>query len=96
MSIKNGSAVYPLQKFMDVTGKYLNNGCGSSLTVSEFAYNFIWSHKFEAEVTSQGWIGISLKVSKGYTNNMALVVWIISPSALSIDKFHQVERVNLS
>ena len=80
---------------MDVTDKYLNNGCGSCLNVHDFTYNFLWSHKFEAEITSQGWIGISFKVSTAYTTNMALVVWVISPAAISIDKFHQVERINL-
>ena len=81
---------------MDVTDKYLNNGCGSSLNINDFSYNFVWSHKFEAEITPQGWIGISFKVHTAYTTNMALVVWVISQAAVTIDKFHQVERINIS
>ena len=81
---------------MDVTDKFQNNSCGSGISVSDFTnYNFIWAHKFEAEVTSQGWIGINLKLTCAYNVNMCLLVWIISPAALSLDKFHQVERLNL-
>ena len=83
-------------KFMDVTDKYYNNSCGSGLKYQEFTnYNFIWAHKFEAETTAQGWLGINLKLSHPYVKNMCLVTWIISPTAVSLDKFHQIERLNL-
>ena len=96
IQVSGGSGVFPLLKFMDVTDKYYNNGCGSGMTISEFSsYNYIWSHKFEAETTSQGWLGINLKLTEAYTKNMSLVTWIISPTAVSLDKFHQVERLNL-
>ena len=45
---------------------------------------WIWSHKFEAEMTSQGWIGINLKLSTEFTAEKSMVVWIISPDALTI------------
>ena len=54
-----------------------------------------WAHKFESEMTSQGWIGINLKLAKEYTEQMSLVVWIVSPNALTIDKYHQIEKNNL-
>ena len=96
IQVTEGSGVFPLMKFMDVTDKYYNNNCGSGLTISEFSnYNYIWAHKFEAEVTSQGWIGINMKLSAAATKNLCLVAWIISPSAISLDKFNQIERINL-
>ena len=81
---------------MDVTDKYYNNSCGSGMKISEFSrYNYIWSDKFEAETTAQGWLGINFKLAVPYTRNMSLVTWIISPAAVSLDKFHQIERLNL-
>ena len=98
LTIKNGSSVFPLQKFMDATKRTSNITCGKFLTPNEFRFNWIWAHHFEAEQTSQGWAGINFKLSKAFeeTNgSMSLVVWIISPAALKIDKFHQVEKLNL-
>ena len=46
-------------------------------------------------MTSQGWIGINLKLSTEFTAQMSMVIWIISPNALTIDKYHQIERINL-
>ena len=56
--------------------------------------NFM-SHKFEAEMTSQGWIGVNLKLKEEYTVPMSMVIWIVSPNALTIDKYHQIEKINL-
>ena len=97
VSIKNNSAVYPFHKFIDDTGRLYNADCGGTLLLSEFEFNFIWSHKFEASVSPNGWIGLSLKTSEEFeeTEPMCLVVWIISKAALSIDKFHQIEKINV-
>ena len=95
MIVKHGSAVKPLQKFLDSTDRYYNVGSGESLSLVDFEYNWIWSHKFEAEVTSQGWIGINMKLSSAFLESMSLVVWIISPECISIDKFHKIEKLNL-
>ena len=58
-------------------------------------FMWIWSHKFEAEMTSQGWIGMNLKLSEAFTEQMSMVIWIVSPNALTIDKYHQIEKINL-
>ena len=63
ITIKNNSPVYPFHKFIDDTGRLYNSHCGSTLLLSEFEYNFIWTHKFEASLSPNGWIGISLKTS---------------------------------
>ena len=98
LTIKNGSSVFPLQKFIDATSRTSNISCGKFLTPNEYRFNWIWAHHFEAEQTSQGWAGINFKLSQAFPEadgSMSLVVWIISPSALKIDKFHQVEKLNL-
>lgn len=97
ITIKNNSAVYPFHKFIDDTGRLYNSDCGGTLLLSEFEFNFLWSHKFEASVSPNGWIGLSLKTSEEFQESepMSLVVWVVSKTALSIDKFHQIEKINV-
>ena len=98
LSIKDGSSVFPLQKFIDSTMRTSNVSCGKFLTPNEFRFNWIWAHHFEAEQTSQGWAGINFKLQQAFEEkdgSMSLVVWVISPAALKIDKFHQINKVNL-
>ena len=94
ISMKN-SYLPALHKFLDVTGRLYNNQCGTSIDAPEFHYNFIYGHKFEGESSGQGWISIDLKLEQAYTENMTLVIWVISSSALTIDKFHQIEKMQL-
>ena len=84
-----------MQKFYDVTNRLYNIQSGECLDQIGFSYNFIWSHKFEGESTGQGWIGLDLKLDSGYSDNMVLVVWIVTSSALTLDKFHQIEKLQL-
>ena len=95
ISVRKTSPIQPYTKFLDVTHRLYNVCSSDFLNFNEFKKNWIWSHSFESESTSQGWIGINFKLSKAYTTNMALVCWIIAPSALTIDKFGAVERINL-
>ena len=98
ITIKNESSVFPLQKFLDSTCRTSNITCGKFLTPNDYRFNWIWAHHFEAEQTSQGWAGINFKLSEPYKEDegsMSLVIWVISPAALKIDRFHQVEKVNL-
>ena len=95
ISIKNGSPINPMLKFFDVTNRLYNAQSGESLDHIAFHYNFIWSHKFEGESTGQGWIGLDMKLDSGYEENMVLVVWIVTSSALTLDKFRQIEKLQL-
>lgn len=94
INIKNNSVIYPLHKFLDVTGQFYDSRCGSTFRITDFEYNFIHAHKFEAESSESGWIGVNLKLSTIPTSPLSLVMWFVSPSALSVDKFHSVERIN--
>ena len=94
MVIKDNSPIYPLQKFIDTTNQLYNASCGSCLTVPDYDCNFIHAHGFEGEMSSTGWIGVNFKLSTPPTVPMSIVIWFISPCALSVDKFHSVERLN--
>ena len=92
--VKNNSAVYPLHKFLDTTNRLHNNECGSSMNLLTFHSNYIWAHHFEVDTDNYGWVGLSLKLKTAFTEAMSLVVWLISDTTLSIDKFHQIEIIN--
>lgn len=95
ITIKDQSPIFPMQKFLDTTDRYYNVISGDSLTLTEFKYNFLWSHKFEAESADQGWLGINFKLSQPFSESMCLVVWIISPTVLTLDQFNKVEKINI-
>ena len=94
INIKNNSPIFPLQKFLDVTGQLYNPESGSATRVVDYEYNFIHAHVFEAESSETGWISVNLKLSVAPTEPMSMVMWFVSSCALSIDKFHSVERIN--
>ena len=95
IKVRKTSPIQPYVKLLDVTKRLHNVASGDFLNFNEFKYNWIWSHCFESESTSQGWIGINFKLAKAYSTNMALICWIIAPSAVTIDQFGSVERLNL-
>ena len=94
INIKNNSPIFPLQKFLDVTGQLYNSESGSSTRVIDYEYNFIHAHLFEAESSETGWISVNFKLSTAPTEPMSMVLWFVSRCALSVDKFHSVERIN--
>ena len=101
INITNNSYIYPMLKYLDVTGQLYNQNCGQTITGPEFEYNFLWSHKFEAEPSPEGWVGVNFKFSEltktedGENEPMCLVAWIIFESAFTIDNFLQIDKINL-
>ena len=95
LTIKDENPTFPLQKFLDVTDRLYNVSSSGCMKAGEFYYNFLWSHKFEAEVSGTGWTGITLKLNEAYTTPMTLIIWVISSAAISVDKYHQIEKINL-
>ena len=83
-----------MHKFHEVTGRLHNLSCGSGLTLHAFKYNWIWAHHFEEDTTGNGWMGITMKLTRTVSEAMALVVWVISENTLTIDKYHQIEKIN--
>ena len=96
IKVTHGSPIFPMHKFLDTTGRLYNVLADKGPCYTSFrTFMWIWSHKFEAEMTSQGWIGMNLKLSEAFTEQMSMVIWIVSPNALTIDKYHQIEKINL-
>lgn len=94
ITIKNNSPIFPLQKYLDVTGQLYNSETGSSTRLIDYKYNFIHAHLFEAESSETGWISVNFKLSSAPAEPMSMVLWFVSNCSLSIDKFHSVERIN--
>ena len=88
---RNYTRIFPLSKFLDTTNSLVNVNTGCTISNTSFKHNYIWSHKFEVERSSTGWIGIDIKLENAYKDNMSLVVWLISPCALTIDKYNEIE-----
>ena len=90
--VANQRCTIPLTRFIDCTNQLQNTNAGQQLKPFEFNYNWLWSHCFEAEESSRGWIGVDFKVDTAFTTPMTMVVWVISQTGLQIDKFHQIEK----
>ena len=95
LSVTENLPCYALSKFNSVTSRHHNVFAGALIDDTLFKYNFLWSHKFEAESTSSGWIGIDLKLARAWTEPMSLVIWIINPTAITLDQYFQIEKINL-
>ena len=93
VNVENERCTIPLTKFIDCTNQLQNWNASQQLTPFEFNYNWLWSHCFEAEETSRGWIGVDFKVNTAFTTPMTMVVWVINQVGLKIDKFHQIEKL---
>ena len=93
MSCRNGSPVNVLQKFIQTTGHHYNIKSPGTFDLAEFMQSWIWSHKFEAEICDQGWLGVNFTLQKPFTENMVMIMWVVSEQAITIDKFHQIERL---
>jgi len=91
----NLSPVYPLYKFMDATSRYMNPESGDNMRLGMFMHNWIYAHKFEGETSDRGWLGLSLKLKEPLSDAYSLVMWTIYDCALTLDKFHQIEKLNL-
>ena len=94
IKLDQSSGTIPYFKFLDTTGQLFNSSSGSVLSAAEFEYNYIWSYKFEAEDSASGWTGVSFELEEKYTEQMLLVCWFVYESAISIDKYHQVDRLD--
>ena len=96
----NNSLIFPLLKYLDVTGQLYNQNCGKPLTGPEFEYNFLWAHKFEAEPSPQGWVGVNfkftdlVKTTAGENEPMCLVAWVMFETAFTIDNYLQIDKIN--
>ena len=95
IKISNDYFIEPYLRFIDTTNRYNNTHSGGQIMMSEFEANVIFSHRFDAEATSQGWIGLDFRLGTALNSATSLVVWIVYKANLTIDKFHHVEKSSL-
>ena len=95
LSTNDSTVIFPLMKFLDTSGRLYNIGSGSTLSIVNYDCNYLWAHRFEAEEASSGWLGIELKLKENLTENYSIVVWLIKPSAITIDQFRNIEKLSL-
>ena len=93
IEVRNGSEVNAMFQFNDTINRIYNNKCCAGLKKAHFHYNYIWAHHFEAEQMAQGWIGMDIKLDKALTTSHTMVIWLVYENSVSIDKYHQVERM---
>ena len=93
VNVDSRRCTVPLTKFIDCTNQLQNLYGGEQLKPTEFNYNWLWAHCFEAEESSRGWIGVDFKVDTAFAKPMTMVVWVINQVGLKIDKFHQIEKL---
>ena len=95
VQVQKGIPTPCYQKFISTTDRICNINGGKMLGPNEFQYNWLWSHKFESEDAATGWLGVNFKLTTAFTEPMTMVAWVISPAAIAIDKFHQIEKINM-
>ena len=95
MRIQNDTPIWPYQKFLETLGRSSNESNGRQWSLDTFARNCIYSHKFEGEETTQGWIGVTLSFSQALTKQHTLILWSVQNVKATIDKFCMIEKYNL-
>ena len=60
-------------KFLTTTKRKFKNQCPEQILPGDFTnFNYLFSHKFEAEQTETGWVGINLKLTEAFKENHTL------------------------
>ena len=95
VAIRHDNCVFPLRLFNDVTNRYMNPLAGDVMNIATFQSNWLYAHNFEAEATNQGWLGVQLKLKEALSETYTLVIWTVSRHMVTIDKYHQVEKIIL-
>ena len=70
--IQNDFPGWAYKKFIETTNRYYNNRCSKQMSLAEFTANFIFAHKFEAETSSTGWLGVDLQLDAAYSTAMSM------------------------
>ena len=95
IKIKDAISMPVKDKFLDCTSRICSTEAGGMLTIDQFDFNYIFAHCFEVEQEGRGWIGVDFKLNTAFTTEMTMVAWIVSKTAVTVDKFHSVEKIAL-
>jgi len=68
-----GSPINNYDMFLATTGRKFQANCGSIIEPLDFKdFHYIYSHKFNAENSENGWIGVNIKLESEYSENYVL------------------------
>ena len=92
MRIQNNYPVWVYHKFYSTLGKLMDQSASAQMRLDTYKNSVIFSHKFEGEDASQGWLGVTLSLSTPLTEQYTLVMWTVQNVKTSIDKYNQIDK----
>ena len=93
--VQNDNPLWAYHKYNATLGRIMNPSAGAQLRLSDFKNRCIYSHKFEGDDATQGWLGLTFSLEKPLTEQYTLVMWTVQNVETKIDKFNQIEKFNL-
>ena len=91
--VQNDFPIWAYHKFHSNLGRLMNSSAAAQIRLSNFNNMVIYSQKFEGVDTTQGWLGITLSLTKPLEEQYTLVMWTVHNVRVTIDKFNQVEKI---
>ena len=96
VKIRNEMPIVPYRMWHENTNRWYNPNSGTQSTLYEFMTNsMLFSHKFTAEESQNGWLSVELTLSEGYSSQMNMIIWTVNKTQLSIDRFKHIEKIIL-
>ena len=95
LRIQNDNPVWVYNKFYSTIGRLMDQSAAAQMRLSTFKNMVLYSHKFEGEDASQGWLGITMAFNEGLREQHTLVIYTVQNVKTMIDKYNQVEKFDL-
>ena len=73
----------------------MDQSAASQTRLTDFQNSVIYSHKFEGEDASQGWLGLTLSLEQGLAEAYTLIMWTVHNVKATIDKYNQIDKFTL-
>ena len=92
LTSQDSSPINVYEKYLETTGRKFQNLCAGLIEPSDFVkFHYLYSHKFNVE-SNDGWLGINLKLSQVFKENMVLVIWTVYDVEMKVDRFKRIEK----
>ena len=95
LRIQNDNPIWAYNKFFTTIGRLMDQNAAAQMRMSTFKNLVIYSHKFEGDDASQGWLGLTLAFSETLQQQHTLAIWTVQNVRVTIDKYNQVEKFDL-
>ena len=92
LRVQNDYPIWAFYKFQSTLGRLMNSSTASQNSLSDFKDMVIFSHKFEGDDTTQGWLGLTFSLAEPLKEQYTMVMWTVNNVKVTIDKFNQVEK----